>query len=422
MKKCFFIIAVFLPLMIQAQNLNGRISASLYSFERFDSQSVSETFLRNFETLMLNFNYDNVSLRTRVNFETNFSNSLSEDPRLRFYNLYFEARDVFDVATVKLGRQTLINSMAGGVYDGLNLKLKVSDFAVTGFYGGNVPAYQKLALTSDWNNDFVLGGKIETTALENFHFALSYINKNFKTDSYYATRLDADLNPIQALIEKNSNQYKFVSGEASYDKEGFLSAHARVDYDLNFEEMSKFEFNTRFRASEDFGLNVYYNFREPLINYNSIFSVFNYGSTQEIEGGIDYRLSSSYTAFANFGYVKYEDENSQRISLGVNTAYGSLSYRKSLGYAGELDALSLYAAHTYFEGLLTPSVGIAFTSYKLSKDDDTNSLTTLLAGLNLRTSNALSFDVQGQYLNNKIYKNDFRFLLKINYWFNTNFK
>ena len=30
------------------------------------------------------------------------------------------------------------------------------------------------------------------------------------------------------------------------------------------------------------------------------------------------------------------------------------------------------------------------------------------------------FDLQLQYLNNKIYNNDVRFLFKLNYWFNTN--
>jgi hypothetical protein len=28
--------------------------------------------------------------------------------------------------------------------------------------------------------------------------------------------------------------------------------------------------------------------------------------------------------------------------------------------------------------------------------------------------------LQGQYMNNKIYKDDYRFFLKLNYWFNTN--
>ena len=75
----------------------------------------------------------------------------------------------------------------------------------------------------------------------------------------------------------------------------------------------------------------------------------------------------------------------------------------------------------FIEGLITPSIGISYSSYKLSKDDDTNHLTAILGGLNFRPLAFLSFDGQAQYMNNKIYKDDFRFFFKLNYWFNTNF-
>ncbi|MDP3580860.1 MAG: hypothetical protein Q8S39_02925, partial [Ignavibacteria bacterium] len=82
---------------------------------------------------------------------------------------------------------------------------------------------------------------------------------------------------------------------------------------------------------------------------------------------------------------------------------------------------SVYAAKSYREGLITPSIGLSYTSYKLSKDAEKNNITAILAGFNLRPWKAWSFDVQGQFFNNKIYNDDFRFLLKINHWFNTNF-
>jgi hypothetical protein len=70
---------------------------------------------------------------------------------------------------------------------------------------------------------------------------------------------------------------------------------------------------------------------------------------------------------------------------------------------------------------LTPSVGISYTNYQLFTDSETNHLTTLLAGFNYRPMRILSFDIQGQYMDNKIYRNDFRLFFKANYWFNTNF-
>ena len=64
------------------------------------------------------------------------------------------------------------------------------------------------------------------------------------------------------------------------------------------------------------GINLYYNYRAPQIRYNSIFAVFDFGNTHEIEGGIDYKINKDFTVYGKFGNVDYKDENSQRITLG----------------------------------------------------------------------------------------------------------
>jgi hypothetical protein len=322
---------------------------------------------------------------------------------------------------LKLGRQPLFTPVTGGLFDGLNLKFKYANASLSGFYGGNVPAYQKLKMTDDFNNDYVLGGKFEVNFLDHFNFGLSYIDKNFKPLDFTALRLDANLNLIQILIEQKSNQFKFLTAEASYFLNEKVNIDTRYEYDMNFKTTSKFEVNSRVQATDELGIDAYYNYREPKIRYNSIFSVFNYGNSQEIEGGIDYKLGKDVTIFGKYGSVIYDDDSSQRLNIGATTTYGSFSYRKTFGYAGELDAISFYTAHTFANGFITPSAGIAFTNYKLSKDSEVNTITSLLGGFNLRPWIYLSFDLQGQYFNNKIYKNDFRILFKVNYWFNTNF-
>lgn len=422
MKKLIFPFAVILLIssLTYSQNINGRISSSLYSFERFDTADVSNTHLRAFQTLNLNINEGKFSLRSYLNFETDLSEDLTDDPRLRFYNLYVEGRDLFDLLSFRLGRQPIFNSVAGGIFDGINIDLKKYDFKLTGYYGGNVPAYQKLEVTDNFSDNYMLGGKLSTAAITNTNLAVGYVRKNFLQQGYWASRLNDDLNPIQYYIENNSNQYEFLTGEASYEMEELFSIDTKYEYDLNFESTSRFEIFGEYNQIENLNFNLYYNYREPKIRYNSIFSVFDYGNSKEIEAGVDYTFIKNYTAIGKFGNVSYKDDESQRFTLGVNTPYGSVNYRKTLGYAGELDALSLYSAYTFLEGLLTPSLGVSYTTYKLSADDAKNNLTTLLAGVNIRPLRILSFDLQGQFMNNKIYKNDFRFFFKANYWFNTN--
>lgn len=421
MKKLIILLVFGAAVSISAQNINGRFSSSLYTFERYDSLNSSENYLRAYEMLNLNLNYDKISVRSYLNFETDVMTKMKTDPKLRFYNLYLEARDILNLATIRLGRQPIINSAAGGVYDGASLTLKKNDFKLNAYFGGIVPAYQKFELIENFEDNLLYGGKFTTTIIPNIQVGIGYVNKNLKSIKYTADRFDPNLNNIiQVDIENKSNQYEFVTGEINYDQKGLVSIFTRGDYDLNFNQLSKFEFDARTDAVENWALNLYYNYRQPKIRYNSIFAVFDYGNTHEIEFGADYKINSMFTVMGKLGNVQYKSENSQRIGIGLATVYGNINYRKTLGFAGELDAVSLYTGYTFFEGLLTPSIGLSYTNYKLNPDDQANNITTLLVGANIRPFRVLSFDLQGQYMDNKIYKNDLRLFFKLNYWFNLN--
>ena len=420
MKKFILLLCLVTASFITAQNKNGRITSSVYTFERYDSLNSSENYLRAYEMLNLNFNYKKLSVRSYFNLENDFSTEMISDPRLRFYNLYVEARDLLNFATIKLGRQPIINSVAGGIYDGASLTLKKKEYKLNAYLGGSVPAYQKFELIENFDDNLLYGGKFTASIKPNIQMALGYVNKNVKSTKYLADRLDPNLNPIQVEIENKSNQYEFVTGEVNYNQKGLVSIFTRYDYDINFEQTSKFEFDARTDAVENWALNLYYNYRQPKIRYNSIFAVFDYGNTHEIELGADYKINSMFTVMGKLANVQYKSENSQRVGIGLSTPYGNINYRKTLGYAGELDAVSLYSGYTFFDGLLTPSVGLSYTSYKLSPDAETNNLTTLLVGTNIRPFRTLSFDLQGQYMDNKIYKDDLRVFFKLNYWFNLN--
>jgi hypothetical protein len=426
MKKLILLIGCLISISAfpQGFNINGRFSSSVYSFERFDTTFLSGNYLTSFQMLNLSINKDNVSLRSFMNYESDLVDNIDGGPMMRFYNLYLEVRNLFDIATIKIGRQPVFNNAAGGIFDGLNIDLKEDGYKFNAYGGGNVPAYQKLEFTNDLKQNFIFGGKFSTDAITDFQVTLSYIDKNFQPESYWTTRLDAQLNPIQVLIENNSTQYQFAFAEVAYDdSKDKLSVITDYDYDLNFDQTSKVEIDGNYSPLNNFKIDLYYNFSNPLIRYNSIFSVFNYGSSQEAEVGADYIINKNITLTGKFGDVVYQDANSARVTVGLSSNYGSLTYRKTFGYAGELDALSLYWAYSFYQGLLTPSLGVSYTNYKLSPDPNqpTYDLTSVLAGINVRPLKTLSFDLQGQYMDNQIYRNDFRFFLKLNYWFNTNF-
>jgi hypothetical protein len=177
----------------------------------------------------------------------------------------------------------------------------------------------------------------------------------------------------------------------------------------------------RYEKIKNLGLTFYTNYRQPKIRYNSIFSVFDFGNTWEVEGGGDYRFENGYTLIAKVANVNYKEESSQRLTAGLSTPFGTITGRMNFGYAGEMSSVSFYGALPLFEGYVTPSIGLSYTSYKQSSDSPTNNLTSVLGGVNVRPFRMLSFDVQGQYINNQIYKDDWRMFFKLNFWFNSNF-
>ena len=400
------------------QVLNGRFSSSIYSFERADTAGASKLHLRTYQMGTLNFGKDNTWLRSNFNLETDIVNKLTSDPRFRVYNLYLDVRNLWELVSLKLGRQPLYNSIGGGVFDGATVEINYTDYKFQVYYGGNTPVYQKFDIVDNWNDNFILGSQISVYALTDWQFSAKYIKKNFESRAYTALRFDENLNPINMLIANKSNQYEFLSGEISYQKDKLISVNARYDYDLNFESTSLGEVYARYEGIENLGFNLYYNYREPRIRYNSIFSVFDYGNTWEVEGGADYRFTNSFTVTGKFANVAFKGETSQRATLGLSTPWGSITGRKNFGFAGEMDAISLFTAYSFAEGLITPSAGLSFTRYKLSDDDPLNNLVTFLAGTNYRPSRMLSLDFQGQFISNKIYKNDWRLFLRLNYWFN----
>jgi len=121
MKKLILVFLLAINTIVFAQNINGRFSSSVYTFERYDSLNSSENYVRAYEMLNLNLNYDKFSIRSFLNFETDLTKEQISDPRLRFYNLYLEARDLLNIATVKIGRQPIINNGGGGWFDGVSI-------------------------------------------------------------------------------------------------------------------------------------------------------------------------------------------------------------------------------------------------------------------------------------------------------------
>jgi hypothetical protein len=163
------------------------------------------------------------------------------------------------------------------------------------------------------------------------------------------------------------------------------------------------------------------------LSYNTIFWVFEHKSNQEIEGGADYTLKNGINLYARATDVIYSKSadvnttglknNSLRLQLGFSHPSYGLSYVKYTGYSGESDGATGYFYRELLPAKLSATLSLGYSSYRLGEfsGERVNAFSGML-GLTCRPTPQLSIDAQGQFINNRIYKTDARFLIGVNYW------
>jgi hypothetical protein len=150
--------------------------------------------------------------------------------------------------------------------------------------------------------------------------------------------------------------------------------------------------------------------------------VFEFEALNELCGGVEYTIMPSVAAFGRVALVQYDEETSRRLTIGVNSTYGSIQYSGSNGYAGQLASFSVEGMYPLFEKKLIPTVGASFATYRLDRtNDERQEIFSGSVGAIVRLLSSFSFDAQVQWARNKIAENDVRAFGKVSYWFNHTF-
>jgi hypothetical protein len=427
MKTLRALFAVLLVLTLcpslHAQIVNGRLVASFFTWENFDTVGSSKTYLRGLQAVQLSGTYGDVSLHTYILGSMNAAQAFGDYGFLRVYNLYLRWSGLGKMLDINAGRHAVFAGVGNGTIDGLSMRARLfqEKVQVTGYWGSTV-CPQFTGVRENWHDNQNFGAQILTTALPDLRIGASYMNRREERDPYWALRArDTTLLPYPYLIQFESMAEQYLSGDATYAYGKVLTVYGRYDYDLNNAQTSRAQGSMRINVTDALSVTGDCIYRVPRIAYNSIFSAFVTNSTTEVEGGIEYSFLPLLRAFARIGDVTYSGETSQRWTVGVNAGYGTVSYSGSDGYAGELQSLNLYASYPLFNNLLIPNGGIAYSSYRLKPEDQRRDAVSVVLGAMVRPSAAFSCDLQGQWLTNKVYNQDLRLQAKLSYWFSHRF-
>jgi hypothetical protein len=425
--KLLYVFVLFLAAgVVQSQTVNFRFGTHFYSWQRYDSLSTTgnntyTTHLRGYQNYLLEINKGKWSFNTLAQTEEDVIKRVDRGFAYRFYNLYIKGTNLFDVLDLKLGRQFVSAGAGKGTIDGAYLKLKFGkekQFQISGYGGYLTPWEYDFNKYPSLKDNFSLGGQLLFYGVKDLSLGLSYNLKHRKLDPYYAPRADSLFYGRNVLIDVDSPADQMIGFDINYfDAKNNHNFFAKAYYDINRLRFSKGEFNVRFSVSNQLKFTAGYAYREPQLSYNTIFWVFDVQKNQEIESGLDFSLKHNLNLFARVSDVFYNDGSSLKFQLGLSHSNFGLSFIKYTGYSGESDGAYAYFNKDVVKNLLVVTSSLNYSRYKISEysADRINSFSGLL-GLVYRPMPQLSFDLQGQFLSNRIYTFDTRVLFGFNYW------
>jgi hypothetical protein len=412
-----------LTVTASAQLMTGRLTTSMYGFEGRDSAQAAVMMLRAYENVYFNAATENYSFNMNAMVSNDFGTTIETDPELRVNSFLLKLKNIGGLADITAGRQFVFAGVGSGLIDGLSGTARFMErtLSVTGYGGANVIQSREIRKNYIGANG-LFGGQITYAPVEEALIGVSYMNKRWQRKPYTALRMDSLFNPYAVVINSRPNEEELASVDVEYELAHTLTLQAKSDYDFHTEEIAKVQTFARYGVMKELNVTAEYIYRQPRVAYNSIFSVFNINSTKEIEGGLEYRPMMSAFFFARFANVSYVDETSQRLVLGGSYDIFSATYTQNFGYAGELNGISVQAVYPMMERTLTPMIAFGYASYKHDKRDAASDVVNGSLGAVYRPMQALSTDLQLQWMSNPQYKSDMRIFLKVNYWFSEQLK
>ena len=406
-----------------SQLINGRLSVSVYAWEKFDTVGTSRHLTRGFSNLQLDVTQDDFSVHTYLSAASHLSGSFGDDASVRFSNAFLRWKNIGNIFDVNIGRVPVFAGAGIGTVDGAMVKARGwnDQMRFTCYGGANVPSDLRSNGFADLDKNFLIGGQWIGSFLERTRIGASYVNRRVKRENYTAIRPDSLFNPALVLVTPVVQSEQVVGFDANYDYTSRYSAYGRYEFDINSKRSLRGEMNVRFHLMSELALSGSYIYREPRVLYNSFFSLFPTEPVHEYEGGVEYTFSPSVSGFGRYAYVRYHDDLSRRLTMGLHCRYGSVSISGSNGYSGQITSVYVQGMYPLLNRMLVPTVGFSFASYRLS--DRAQRREDVFAGsfgLVVRPVNSFSADAQLEWLRNKVARNDVRVAAKVGYWFSYN--
>jgi hypothetical protein len=413
-----FLILVGLAFSANSQSLNARFSTSFYSWESHLSEAISNNHFRIYQTARATVGQlanGHMSLHLYGQFSKDVGATVDEDAALGLYSSYLQWKDSKGILKkARLGRQRVYGGVGYGTMDGVDADFNIGkQISIGGYVGLLVPYRSKIEL-AEWDERHTFGARFRISDVFRTKVLFSYMRRD-RTPTPYVP----DGQVSSELLEFNSKEQELAGIDLLRDFSSAVSGYGRLDYDLLQERIRRAQVELTLRPSPRLELAAEFFHRSPLLAANSIFTVFDTETTQDIAMRANYALSGGWRLNGNVGLQQYSGDENIRFALGASCKYGHVGYNFRSGYGGYNNGLFGSLSYPLRPNLsLMASTGISRYSL-LDEDGDRYTAFSSSAGFNFRPNNSLSLDLIGQNLRTRWLDSDVRVFARANYWFFT---
>jgi len=391
---------------VQGANVQGYFSTSTYTFSRRSLDDSTQLHFRLYQSALVRAD-DLLLQKSRLSFSgifyTDPVNRFENEPVFQVYQLnylteWFDAR-----LSVTVGRQFVYSAGGSGRLDGLLLEHRLKTLRIKGFVGGYVPAS---GLPSEPLKNRFLGLELRWRPSQALDLRLGYLDKAHSRTEYRSEYVGNVTVP--ATIQRRLGVQGRWQGK---NWSLFLRNRYKV-ISLQMADLTVQLARQVRRTSPLQNLVVEYNFREPQVPDNSIFSVFNASPYQEVRVQSQVRIKGQMGIFGEVRQVLLRNDQATDLTLGLRRGTYSLALRKQAGYGGDGSQLLIRGYQQVgkigLEGRL--SVG----NYRLLEGTWNDLSTATLQGT-LPLGKHFVLTTELQVLRNKYYARDTRVFAGLKY-------
>lgn len=393
--------------------IGGRLTTSLYAWEQQESDGNSIGHLRAYQTAMLHVDRvggTGLSFRTYVHLSGDVRAEEAADPRFKVYHAYMDWKQAIGALHVRLGRQFVYEGVGHGTIDGWWLGYAFGEVLQMVGYAGTLPSLEASNGLESWSDAHMIGVRLRIRRLYGTTVGLSVVRK-VRPPVTYLSRYSG------RTLENRGYQQESAGMDFRRRFGRHVDLFGRLDIDLILEKIQRAELIARYMVTPALRLTGEFIHRAPIINSNSIFSVFPQRTNQQVRLSGTYRIRKQLSVFSGVEHVLYDGDTATRVRIGASFRGNTLSYNRGMGYMGTRDGISGGFRYPVGEKLWIKAHAQLVQYALFEGAEDTDEAVTASVGVTVRPTRGTSFDLEGQSVQNRVYKRDFRIFFRGSVWF-----